>query len=491
MKSNAAVYTLIILTVHIMEGFVFKGFYPFMDYFSDSYVYLSTAASGAGVALWPVGYSRFLWLVHQVHYSDVFLFWVQYLLLQVSFLWCVRLLLKVLPGVYARYWWVLVVVINPLLLYLSNYVSGDALFTALSFLWFSLLLLVIYRPNMYVLLLHGIVLAIAFTVRYNALYFPLVSVIAFLLSKKGKKYIIAGLLLPLVLIACFVQYTRNQTARLTGASQFSVFGGWQLANNALYAYRHVQVDTALFTRQDTRQFHGWMKGYMKWLLKHKGEKTPLYDGAYYLQSSSSPLKVYAGFMSQAQGYSGLFLYWGKVSPVYADFGSSFIRRYPLSYARWFVLPNTFNMLVPPLEKLEVYNTGRTSAFEVAIRWFHYTGKTIGCAYPKAGGYILCWVPYFFLLVNLFFVIHLAFAWKTMLRLPDKTTKAVCWLVVALWLLNFGFSITASPVVLRYQIFPVLTTAFFLLFRLTPAAAKPPVQATAGRRVLPANYQQEF
>jgi hypothetical protein len=45
--------------------------------------------------------------------------------------------------------------------------------------------------------------------------------------------------MPLLVIGTFVAYTRDKMEQLTGISQFSPFGGWQLANNALYMYGHI------------------------------------------------------------------------------------------------------------------------------------------------------------------------------------------------------------------------------------------------------------
>ena len=36
-----------------------------------------------------------------------------------------------------------------------------------------------------------------------------------------------------------VAYTSNKMLEVTGKRQFSAFGGWQLANNALYMYEHI------------------------------------------------------------------------------------------------------------------------------------------------------------------------------------------------------------------------------------------------------------
>jgi len=42
---------------------------------------------------------------------------------------------------------------------------------------------------------------------------------------------------------------------------------------------------------------------------------------------------------------------------------------------------------------------------------------------------------------------------------------IIWYFMAIWVCNFGFSVLASPIVMRYQVFPFVTTVTFLLFLL--------------------------
>jgi hypothetical protein len=72
---------------------------------------------------------------------------------------------------------------NPLSLHLSNMVNSDGLFLALSIMWFALLLWIIYKPSNKIIYWHTILLFAAFTVRYNALVYPLIALLAFRLSK--------------------------------------------------------------------------------------------------------------------------------------------------------------------------------------------------------------------------------------------------------------------------------------------------------------------
>ena len=53
-------YLFIAAAAIIIQFIVFKALYPFGDYFTDSYSYISAAANHHEVGYRPLGYSRFL-----------------------------------------------------------------------------------------------------------------------------------------------------------------------------------------------------------------------------------------------------------------------------------------------------------------------------------------------------------------------------------------------------------------------------------------------
>jgi len=115
--------------------------------------------------------------------------------------------------------------VNPLSLYLSNTINSDALFGALSILWVTQLLWIIHKPRVYQLFVQAILLFLCFTIRNNAYYYPLIAIIAFLLTKQNWKWKLAGMVLPFLFIIPFVIHTQNEAYKITGTRQFSLFTG--------------------------------------------------------------------------------------------------------------------------------------------------------------------------------------------------------------------------------------------------------------------------
>ncbi len=228
---------------------LFKLLYPFPDFISDSYSYIATAALHMDVNLWPVGYSEFLLFVHLITHSDTAVICCQYIILEIALLYFFFSILALYhPSRTTGRILFIALFLNPIYLFLSNCILSDALFTALTLIYLTKMLWLIHRPRPYYIVTLAILAGALFTIRYTALYFPLVSAIAFILSRQSVWLKLAGSLAPFFLIVPFVLITEQKTKAATGTAQFSVFGGWQIANNALYMYSHIQVDSTKAAR---------------------------------------------------------------------------------------------------------------------------------------------------------------------------------------------------------------------------------------------------
>ncbi|RFM29970.1 hypothetical protein DXN05_03070 [Deminuibacter soli] len=447
------------MVVTLAQWIIFKLLYPYADFFSDSYSYIEAAASHATVSIWPIGYSWFLSLLHQVHYSDTFVTSVQYFFLICSALvFFFTLLYFYQPAQNTiRFIWVFFFC-NPLLLYLSNYISSDSLFTALSLLWFTQLLWIIQRPVWYQTITQALLLLIAFCVRYNAMYYPLITAVALFASALPKVIKWGALVFSVLLLALFVNYTGAEAKRLTGTRQFSVFSGWQLANNALYAYPHVKVPyhifegkASLFNRKVVKPFFDTC---------HPGIKdiSPM-NGAFYIRMPYAPLKQYYIKYVHDSTPATDFQAWGGVSPVFASFGSTFIKNYPGAYIQHYILPNSVNYMLPPLEKLEVYNLGLPQVYSEARYWFHYKSDNVHAVSAGLQGVLLFIFPPLFLVLNGAFIFCLTGFIKKRKLIPHTLWLCIV-LTMVLFAANASFSILASPIVFRYQVFTMIVIFAF-------------------------------
>jgi len=442
--------------VLVLEFVVFKAYYPFANYTGDSYYYLDAAASNADVGTWPVAYSKFLRLVSVFAHSDTVLVALQFLFLQSCKLFFLfSLIYWVHPGIWIKKGLFLFVIIDPMPLYVANYVGSDSLFIGLSVLWLSSLVWVMYRPGLWLLTVHALLLLACFAVRYNAIYYPGVSLVAFLLSPRSRKFKIAGLACSAILLLWSVLFTSQKMEEVTGKRQFSAFGGWQLANNALYMYEHIPPNRR---RPMPKEFEGlekMVREHMDTLVRVKLTQHDIIWQNFYLWDERGPLIHYQNREFKNDRRSSEFKKWACVGPLYEEYAIYLIRQFPLEYVEQFMMPNMLKFAVPPAEFMGMYNMGLDSVARVAKDWFQYKSPRI--AYHNSINqtvWVASWYPVFGAIANALFMLAGIGVFLMRLTNVSKTVARLLILMSTLWLLNFGFSVFSAPIVLRYQLFPV-------------------------------------
>ncbi len=461
-------YIWITLVGSVIQLILLKLLFPFPDFISDSYNYIESAALHLNVNLWPIGYAKFLWLIHQIHYSDTFLVCVQYVILEsalLHFFYTIIYLFR--PSRFSRNALFIFLLFNPMFLYLTNCVLSDALFSAITIVWLTQLCWMLHRPRLSHIIVSAILIGAAFTIRYTAIYYPLVMVVALLLTRQKPSVKLIGALLPLTLMLPFILFTQQKTKEITGTAEFSVFGGWQIANNALYMYGHIDVDPKQLP-PETVELDAMVKQYYKsappgWF------NFDDYPGTFFIKHSDAPLKQYMyKHSSQEEQQNGL-LSWGKVSPVYNAYGNYLINHYPISFIRYYMLLNTRMYFSPFLEKYGSYNVGTSDVWPTGQYWFHYPTPDVRVASKSLLPVIFYLYPSVFMLLNIYFAG--AFLWLFVsgrLRRFSLNFVNVLWLTVVFLVINFGFSVFATPVVMRYQVISMSLLFVFslLLFEFT-------------------------
>jgi len=460
-KWNRA-YCVITGTLYILQFIIFKFKYPYANYMPDSYSYLEAAYINSDVNMWPVAYSKFLRLISVFTHSDKVVVGFQYLFMQGSALFFLLSLLMFLkPGKMVRNILCGFLLFNPLPLYVANYISADALFIGCSLLWLTCLLHIVYQPRPILILWQGVLLLACFVLRYNAIYYPLIAGLAFILSRQDWKLKVGGIVLGSTLVLSSILYTSAKMQHETGTRQFSAFGGWQLANNALYMYEHIPAKERGTVPQKFSKLETMVRQHMDTLKRVKLSREDSANGYFYLWSGRGPLVQYMVREWQKDSTHSYFKRWASEGPLYGDYAIYLIRKFPLEFAKTFIATNAIKYAVPPTEFLGTYNMGADSVRVMAKEWFNYKSQKVTEHSKKEENIIMTiWYPVFSALVNLLLVIHLAgLLLFGLLKNRDAIFSRTLLLILALWILNMGFSIFASPIVLRYQVFPVLVSFF--------------------------------
>jgi hypothetical protein len=442
----------------VIQFVLFKYLYPFANYIrDDSFAYLDAALDNMTIATYPIGYAKFLRLVSVFAKPDWALVTLQYVMIQCStlfFLFSLFYFYRV--GRATQNILLCFMVVNPLFLHMGNMVSSDGLFLALSTTWFALLLWIMYKPSNKIIFWHALVLFAAFTVRYNALIYPFIALLAFGLSTLPLRKKVLGLGLALLLIGWFVGLSMFQYKKLTGHYQFSPFSGWQLANNGMYAYR--KVDSA--AREPVPlKFQALDK--MNRRMYDRYPYLPVGEaGTYYMWAPSLPLMVYKENLFAKDTTTNEFKKWASMGPLYSSYGLFLIKKYPMHYLRYFAAPNSLNYFFPPVEFLGKYNGYKTTVLESAVKWFGYKNDEVRTRMKSGTVWILQYYPFLVSITNfMLFLMFLAYlllkGWQN-----NRTFNKIIFLAGFMWLANAAFTILSAPVALRFQAFPILISVTF-------------------------------
>ena len=310
----------------------------------------------------------------------------------------------------------------------------------------------IHKPNVWQALTHAFLISIAFTLRYNAMYYPIVSTVALILWQRKVAVRLFAFVLPALSIGLFVAYTRKAAKEITGIDQFSVLSGWHWANNALYMYPYIDVDSSTMPVR-AKELNRMSQEYFRHVPPDVQRSASPLNGGFYIRYYYGPLKQYLLLHFPNQWHTTKA--WGSVAPVYDEFGKHLIREHPWAYIWHYVVPNFINYLLPPLEKLKVYNLGENHVQKVAVSWFDYRNSEVRSISSGAQGMVLLPFPGIFFLANIGLIGAVVFFIKDRDYRTNNFLGQSLLLVAILFVANLAFSVLAAPIAMRYFVFSLV------------------------------------
>ena len=463
-KRNKATILLAFAAI-IIQFSIFKYFYPYAGFIhDDSFVYLDTAYLNLDINTYMVGYSRFLRIFSVFSNSDTALVAFQYLLIQVSALYFLFTLFYFYrPGKLSKFILLCFMVLNPLFLYMANLISSDSFFLALSMVWFTILIWIVHRPNVRLIAWHTLVIFIAFTVRYNALIYLFIASIAFILSRQPLAWKLGGIVAGLIAIGSFVLYTGNKYQTLTGTWQYSPFGGWQLTNNAMYAYRYVNNVDRKPSPARFKELDNMIRAYFDSTKDvKKNPQEALMASTVYMWDPRSTLYKYRNKLFEKDSSATELKKWASMGPLYADYGTWLIKQYPLTYARYFLWPNANKYYAPPVEFLSTYNMGKNDVEPIAQVWFRFKSQKVITRTKDLNVNALKLYPILTGIMNVVFFTGFIFYFILNDSKSNTLFRKGVILAGTVWLLNAVFSILSTAAALRFLAFPILLMSTFSL-----------------------------
>jgi hypothetical protein len=466
-KENNRLIWFSVIVMIVSFGWI-KFVYPYPNFMPpDSYSYLDAAYKNEFINQWPIGYSKFLRLISVFSRSHLLLVVLQYLLLMASVLYLlftIRYLIA--PGKWLFRGLLAISIINPLLPHIANFVSSDSLFATLSLVWFTQLLWIIYQPELRLLLIHGVILLLAFTVRFSAIWYPFISIGIIILTTIPRKTKWLGIGSIAILLLIFIGSTQYEYYKKTGTIQYSAFGGWQMAANALYAYAHAQSNEQTIY-YEFRDLHAVVNHHMD-SLRTLTNRPDEEIGVYYLWDFKSPLITFAKQQRKKDRIKKPhFAQWAAMGPLYGDYGRWLIKEHPGLFLKHFAWPNLVRYYNPPAMFMGMYNLGNAHVDSMAVTWFNWKNNQLPNRLHDPEIHLMNFFPTLLAIINpLFIASILLFIFFGGLKQCSKTSKHVLACMLLIWLANCAFSVVSAPTELRYQIFPVVITLPFCILFIT-------------------------
>jgi hypothetical protein len=264
-----------------------------------------------------------------------------------------------------------------------------------------------------------------------------------------------------MMISGFIYYTTGQTGKVMGTRQFSAFSGWQMASNAVYAYAHMPVRPVITVPEEFTAVHQRVTVYLDSLQKVPmafRPDRPLM--AFYLWDPGSPLQPVTGAEHIADNKLHLERM-AAVSPLYNKYGKYLINQYPLQYIRYYLWPNMLQYANPPAENMSVYNDGADSVWPIAQTWFRYKTDKVYTVSDRSEMELFDYYPAFMVFIIILFtgvwIAYLLIGGRKFTAPPFRHAFRI---TTFYWIVHFGFSVLASPVVLRYQLFNMILGVTF-------------------------------
>lgn len=437
---------------------IFKHYYPNPNLNFDSYYYIYAAEINSNINIWPIGYSKFLSAFNVLSKSSTLLVAFQYILLQLSLLYFLILIANIFSFNNKQILILFIILFfNPIYPFTANLILSDTLFLMISLLWFLNLMWIVIIPTPKTIIIQLLLLIIAFTIRNNALYYPIITITVLLISNLSKLSKIIWISITALTIGISILISVGINQKANGVTDYSGFQGWRLSNNALYAYEHVTQNDLKPMPQKFRQLDIIVRKYFN--SNHKINSLTTQDpssGCFYIFNYPSPLLIYRDYVF---GKDKKFILnintVAKLGPLYKEYGTFLIKEYPIEYFIYFIIPSFKTYMYPYPEVYAdegvFYQFYNDTLRLVSQKFFpslkiSYTHNIVTFRSNLFNG-----MPNINLIThNIFFLsVLLTLIFKTYKEWGNEKKQIV--VIYLIWFINFIFIITTSASVLRFQL----------------------------------------
>lgn len=439
-----------IIAFLVLHFIFLKILYPHTLVVGDGHHYIRVANNNLEISGWPIGYPKFLAAVHWVVKGDWIICAMQYILMEsvvVYFYFTVRFILR--PGRWVSLVMMVCLLINPFILFVSNYVLSDGPFATLTVLWFTLILWYIYTPRPTYAFLSIIVLVLAYSIRYYAMFYPLITVPVILFSKARWWVRISSIALGCILLLAFRWYTQSLFEKAIGRKEFSPLSGWRLAGNALIMYRHIQHREADIPPPELQELHRIVLRELAVMAPPEMVPDRLLVN-YFTFRRTSPLSQYVGVYFDDYITTPEIHKWCLAGKIFGEYGAWLIKRHPAEYIRYYVGQGIDWYIHPKVDYTYIISGGGLPLLTETRNWFETRSEWWACS--SGNFYSVTYFPTIITVLNLLFVMGvIGFFYCKCYKTAGPVVNKLVMVASAYWLLAFLFIILTTPNLLRYTL----------------------------------------
>lgn len=347
-------YILLLIDIILLIVF-YKTFSTILSYYSlpqlswDSSYYIDTSIT-KDYGIRPSGYSFFLSWIYDYSKDIHAVVWTQFVLYYLSaitFLKSVSHAFKLPIWLYAALG--ILLVLEPVNLYHINNMLSDSLFTSLTLLAISMLILAVYKKNYIFLALHVILIFLCIEVRHIALFYPFFTCIILFFSQFRNIGKLAAIIVVLFSFKALKDYHVSYNQEKFGVPVYSAFSGWTHANNSLYALKRIKLDAKYINNPDIKSMHAFFSNYLDTSTSFVVTEV----GSGYLWDDKSPLNILRNKLIDSTHVS-YNKSWYMLAPYYHYYGMYIQKNFPYEYVMSFMYPNLKTMFAPNCGEMSDY-----------------------------------------------------------------------------------------------------------------------------------------
>lgn len=446
---------LFITVFYLIVYFVLIYLYPFPDGISDSGGYVLSALENQYLGYRPFGYSKFLIKLHGISTSISFVVFVQYWLnaiCTVFFIFTIKYLFrpknKMLEFIFEFF-----SICSVSTIYMTNCILSDSLFSSLTILWIAFSIWLIATPKTHYktlfFFIQVVLLGILLTVRYTGfIYSGIALVIVFITFFQKSKFKMLGFSAVIIILVSTIYFNQIKTTTVvTGIKSFSGFSGWQMANNVLHVLPHIQLDTSQIVNQEVKKFSHFAEQHDTLIKCPKYSTTPVF-----MWDSKMPLKkyLYTQINEKKTVYLTEYTYLGE--NVYSKFAAHIIKKHPLAYIRYFIIPNMCGVVYPRYDDVLIQYKANVIPQDLLQKWFEIDTETKFYSRSEIIGKIARFLPEFKLVLLILTVIAVVLTGRKLNTLKwSPVQNKTYWILVFFIIIYMGFHSYAAPFMLRFSI----------------------------------------